>query len=417
MTVSQATGMQIRYRHPRHRDLTHIVKFSGGRSSATMALRMAEAGLLLPERGDVVLFANTSAEHPGTYTFAAECKRRLEHDYGIPCFWYEFCSVETAVSGVYRRRLTYRLVKPVPIEQDPCGYHSSGEVFEEMLSLQGMLPNPLSRSCTAKLKLYPAHLLIAEWLGDGDTTAHAGHYADHPFITTEMAYERYRRNRNASSWEDYQRRTEAVMSQPPSRPSQRWQEFTDADVRRAGAPPRQVELWGHGAAEFVTLLGLRHDEQRRINRVLSRSLYAEGASTAQCSIRTQPPGEHPYFPLDDAEIDAASVTEYWSRQDFDLGILQGQGNCTFCFMKGINTIRESASTEDTQRVNGAPSDIQWWIDIEKKYRREVPARDGSGIVSFGFFGKGTSFEHVMNGGTARSRYAGTTGTPACDCTD
>ena len=112
----------LHYRDQRHEALPHVVKFSGGRSSGALVLEMAAAGALSAARGDVVLFANTSAEHPRTYEFAAHCCDRLERDYALPCFWYEFCTVEDAYRGVYRRRLSYRLVTRRPIEEDPNGY-------------------------------------------------------------------------------------------------------------------------------------------------------------------------------------------------------------------------------------------------------------------------------------------------------
>ena len=87
-----------------HEHLPHVLKFSGGRSSAALAFLLAEGDLLRPERGDVILFANTSAEHPATYDFARECKERLEGDFGLPFFWFEFCTVEDARRGVYVRR-------------------------------------------------------------------------------------------------------------------------------------------------------------------------------------------------------------------------------------------------------------------------------------------------------------------------
>ena len=118
-----------------------MLKFSGGRSSAALAFLLAESGLLRPTRGDVILFANTSAEHPATYDFARECKEQLEGDFGLPFLWFEFCTVEDARRGVYVRRPSYRLVTSNPVESDPRGYRSRGEVFEEMLSYQGMLPN------------------------------------------------------------------------------------------------------------------------------------------------------------------------------------------------------------------------------------------------------------------------------------
>lgn len=407
------------YRRARHAALPHIVKFSGGRSSATLTFMLAEAGLLKPERGDVILFANTSAEHPATYEFAAECKERLEREFGLPVFWYEFCTVENASRGEYARKLSYRLVKPVPVEEDPNGYRSGGEVFEEMLSYQGMLPNPHSRSCTAKLKLYPSHLLLAEWLGAGTGPAHAGHYASQSFVTPQSAAERHLANGGMSSAESYAERVEYMTSMPPARPAQLWRDYTDApiDCGDVNAPARPVDMWGKGAAEFVALLGLRADERRRIDRVLSRTLLAEGAGGRLCSIRTQPPGEHPYFPLDNAGITADDVGTFWREQAFDLQTPPSGGNCVFCFMKGTEALRQAGQEDDPQRVSGAPSDIAWWMDIERRYRREAPARNGDGVSKFGFLGvAGPSFADVASGTVARrSRYA--VGAPACDCTD
>lgn len=407
------------YRRARHADLPHVVKFSGGRSSATLAFLLAEEGLLRPERGDVILFANTSAEHPATYEFAAECKRRLEREFGLPVFWYEFCTVENASRGEYARRLSYRLVKPAPVEEDPNGYRSHGEAFEEMLSYQGMLPNPHSRSCTAKLKLYPSHQLLAEWLGAGPGPAHAGHYANRSFVTPQSAAERHLANGGLSSATAYAERVEFMTAQPPARPPQLWRDYTEAPIERgdANSPSRPAEMWGRDAAEFVSLLGLRADERRRIDRVLSRTLLAEGAGGRLCSIRTQPPGERPYFPLDDAGITADDVTAFWRRREFNLQTPPSGSNCVFCFMKGTETLRQAGQEDDPQRVVGAPSDIAWWADIERRYRREAPARNGDGVSKFGFLGvAGPSFAEVASGTVARrSRYA--TGTVACDCTD
>ena len=423
MTMSlipvETRPIAFRYRRPGHADLPHVVKFSGGRSSGALTFEMAEAGLLKAERGDVILFANTSAEHPGTYAFAAECKQRLERDFGLPCFWYEFCTVENASRGVYVRKLSYRLVKPTPVEEDPEGYRSHGEVFEEMLSYQGMLPNPHSRSCTAKLKLYPSHLLLAEWLGTGPGPTHAGHHANEAFITPENAAVRYIENRGTASVEFYRKRVAFMTSKPPARPAQLWEDYTEAPIDRGSksAPARRVEMWGPEAAEFVALLGLRADERKRVDRILMRTLYAEGAGGAQCSIRTQPPGEHPYFPLDDAGLTADDVTAFWDKQDFNLAIPPRAGNCVFCFMKGTEILKQAARDGDPLRVTGAPSDISWWVDVERRYQRQIPARNGQGISRFGFLGvSGPSFEQVADGtASRRSRYA--SGTPACDCTD
>lgn len=408
----------LRYRDPRHEFLPHVVKFSGGRSSAALVLEMAAAGTLAAERGDVVLFANTSAEHPRTYEFAARCCDEIERDYGLPCFWYEFCTVEDAYRGVYRRRLSYRLVTRRPVEDDPNGYRSRGETFEELLSFQGMLPNPHSRSCTAKLKLYPAHLLLAEWLGGTAGPRHEGHYSDRSFVDREASERSYRANRGTDNSESFRTRIACVLRQPPFRPRQRWSNFTAAEVTRGRLGERgPVRLWGRRPAEFVTLLGLRADEQPRVSRILDRTLFAEGAGTAKCAIRTQPPGEHPYFPLADEGWTASEIDTYWSDRDRGLELPVGAGNCVFCFMKGTRDLREVAQNHDPDRVAGTPSDIGWWDRIERRYRRTAPTRNGSGNTVFGFFGvNGPSYADIADRACAlNGRY--TTGTPACDCTD
>ena len=382
---------------------------------------LAEAGALDPKRGDVVLFANTSAEHPGTWDFAAECSDRFERAYGLPCFWYEFCTVEDASRGLYRRRLSYRLVnrQPYDAETNPTGYRSRGEVFEEMLSFQGLLPNPHSRTCTTKLKLYPAHLLLSEWLGGAEGPSHDGHFAADAYLTPSAAARQYVANRGTAEPEVYKSRVEVMTERPPNRTAQLWSDFTAAQIpaRPFVGPAGQAPLWGPDAAQFVTILGLRADEPRRVDRVLSRSLFAEGAGGRECSIRTQPPGERPYFPLYDSGLAQEDIDAYWDAQDFHLEIPEGAGNCVFCFMKGTRQLRRQSLDADPQRVTGAPSDIRWWDDMELKYRREQPSSRGPGISKFGFLGVGgPTFADIADpDAPLQRRYA--TGAPSCDCTD
>ena len=381
-----------------------------------MTLQLADSGALQPDRGDVVLFANTSAEHPGTYEFARICKERIEGEYGLPFLWYEFCTVEDASRGAYVRQPSYRLVSSDPIEIDPLGYRSSGEVFEDLLSWQGLLPTPHSRSCTAKLKLYPAHALLADWFGSGDGPRHVGHFSSRSFVGAADALTQHRRNRGAQEEGAYLARVAYMTSQPHNRPAQRWSDFTSVPlVKSVPELPGSANLWGVSATQFVTLLGLRGDESRRIGRIESRSLLAENAGGAHCSIRTQPPGERPYFPLAEWDESAESVRAFWTSQAFDLDIPDGAGNCTFCFMKGTRDLAQLAVEDDPARVANTPSDIAWWASMEQRYRREAPSRSGEGTSTFGFFGvHGPSFAEVARGEIGR-RYV--VGEPACDCTD
>ncbi len=365
-----------------------------------------------------MIFANTSAEHPETWKFAAHCCDRIEREFKIPCYWFEFCTVEDSWRGVYRRKLAYRLVTRNPVESDPNGYRSRGEVFQEFLSFQGMLPNPHSRSCTAKLKLYPLHLLLADYFGDSEGPPHQGHFAETPYVNSDLALKRHRASGGKMPRDAFEQRISYVLSCPPSRPKQRWRDFSSIAKAKFDAicPNGDAQIWGSEAKEFVTLLGLRGDEERRVNRVLTRTLFAEGAGGKKCSIRTQPPGEHPYFPLFDAGWESGTVHEFWSRSDVP-NAPNGASNCVFCFMKGTKQLQEMAKTPVPDCHKGAPADIGWWDRMEKRYRREAPSRNGCGISQFGFFGvAGPTFEQIANSSfELNGRYS--TGSPACDCTD
>ncbi len=114
----------FRYQAKHHPDLPHVIKFSGGRSSGMLLFTLLENGFLRQERGDVVVFNNTSCEHPETYRFAAECKHRVESDYGIPFFFVQFQTYEDARQGEWRRLPTYRLVNERPYSKNnPDGFH------------------------------------------------------------------------------------------------------------------------------------------------------------------------------------------------------------------------------------------------------------------------------------------------------
>ncbi len=65
------------YEYPGHEELPHVVKFSGGQTSGMLLFVLLEAGILRPERGDVVIFNNTSAEHP-------EKTVHIKFDYELP---------------------------------------------------------------------------------------------------------------------------------------------------------------------------------------------------------------------------------------------------------------------------------------------------------------------------------------------
>ena len=385
-----------------------------------MTFMAAEAGLLRPERNDLILFSNTSAEHPGTYEFVDECMTILEREYGLPCLWLEFCTVENASRGIYRRKASYRLVRRRPIEDDPDGYRSKGELFEEFVSLKGMLPNPHSRTCTSNLKLYPMHTLLSEWLGNTNGAARNGHDWGEILVDVDQAVRSYVDNGGSAPAEYMRQHGEYLNSLPPSREAQLWQDYTSAPVHRYASYNMPSLMRGQSHIQYVRLVGLRSDERSRVERIMSRAWTAEGASTAKCTVKNQPPGEYVYFPLHDEGFDKASVMEYCNNPNGHmprLNIPEGAGNCTFCFMKGTRNLVALSKTADPRREIGTPSDLGWWADFEEKHHRTSNKMTDRPEGRFGFLGvNSVPLSHLLVQDTPEDdRYA--TGTPACDCTD
>ncbi len=379
------------YRDETHRSLPHVVKFSGGRSSAAMLLSLCRAGLLDQQRRDVVLFANTGAEHPATYEFASRVCDEVEQRHGIPCLWYEFCTVEDAGIRGWRRYASYRLVARRPASDDDLeavpGFRSNGEPFEELASWKAMLPNRYVRLCTQYLKTISGAMLIADWLGGGPGPPRAGHSHEQGFGTpaylgTRMSVEAVADMRHF------------VNSQPVARPRQDWTNFTDVPVDRSGAGSRpRADVWGRRGhpVHYVALLGLRADESDRVDRMLLRGFYAEGATSSACRDASQPAGECDYAPLADGGATKTDVMAFWSdcAQGYDLGIDGRLGNCVYCFMKGEPALAELARAEmladSDQRFGSTPSNIRWWSDLEQRYAG--PSDDGG---RFKFLSLGSS---------------------------
>ena len=411
--------------------LPHIVKVSGGRSSAMMALRLAQQGALHPTRGDIALFANTSAEHPETYEFAARVSGCLEQ-MGLPVLWYEFCTVEDAPAhgrGGYRRRPSYRLVNRRPHSVDnPDGYRNDGSVFTEYLSWKQRLPNPRQRTCTSTLKLVPGQQLLDEWL-DGPSTGpkHAGHWEERSLATPDSMWSEYRGKMGRA---EFLRKTERLRSAPPSRPAQPWDDFTNADVDARPEAPSSGLFAPSNPTRYVTIIGLRADEPRRVDRIMSRTIFALGAGSTKCRISNQPPGEIPVFPLHESGIVKQDVINWWSGSPpvSDLKCVGEAGNCVFCFMKGPRALAELNRNKSLPvDSRGTPVDIDWWVDTERLYRRRIPARDprrsGKQSATFGFLGIGyESYAQVRAGNTPvtaprNDRRGLSVGAAACDCTD
>ena len=385
-----------------------------------MVLSLARSGALDPERGDLALFANTTAEHPATYDFAGEVCDELELRHAIPCLWYEFCTVEESAKAGWSRRPSYRLVRrtKATLDDDPRvpGYSDDGCAFEELASLKRMLPNRSLRICTQFLKVLPGISLISEWLGGGRGPAAAGHYHARPLTSSAGAASRYSGRRLDP--QEVARIAEFVHSRPWMRPAQSWADFTVAPPRgyeSSARPGADVAGLTGPPVRYVTLLGLRSDEPERVNRAHFEAMLADGANSSHCRHESHPAGEIIATPLADAGADKDRVDDFWRRQAYDLAIDRARGNCVYCFMKGAPALRRLAAAENDTPTGSprGPASIYWWADIEARY---AGPSDDPDVQRFKFLAlRSPSYAEIASATDRPARQGGAS--LPCACTD
>ena len=411
-----------------HNELPHVVKFSGGKSSGMLLFILLDSGLLSAERGDVVVFNNTSAEHPETYDFVVRCKELAEAKYGIPFFLIEFQTYEDARNREWSRLPTYRLVQPLArSETEPDGYSWRGEVFEELLSWRGYTPNQFKRICTSSLKLEPTRAFLKDWFACKERTNRLGHFGNASRVDDDELYERHLRSRGNVPKDIFLAKKAFVRSRPVFRPQQRFAEYSGAagpirNHRLEGGSYGDVAYFAPGGVEYLAFVGLRSDEQRRVVRVRARN--AGGSEAAGYE------GEHVYLPLSDMGVTREHVEAFWANQSWSLNldVDDGLSNCTYCFLKGVRGLRKVRAALDNvtgKQLENTPCDLAWWVTIEERYGRDMKAekRDTRSPVAgdfIGFFGSRNDFSYrqlaqLQDVEADLSRFANSV--LPCDCTD
>ncbi len=420
-----------------HKRCPHVVKFSGGATSGMMLFTLLEAGLLKAERGDVVIFNNTSCEHPNTYEFAAQCKRIVEARYGIPFFWLEYQTYEDARQGEYVRLPAFKLVNTAPASKaNPDGYHHKGEVFEEMLSFKGYVPNVFQRTCTQTLKLETSRSFLREWFANKPATARLGHFGKTSRINEDEQYKRHISNGGAVPQPIFAAKKAYLQQCPLARAAQSFVDFSAAVI-----PFTNQQLvrgvygakahFGGGGIEYVSFVGIRHDEMQRVSKIQQRNAGGPAAGGHE--------GEHVYMPLAAMGISADDVHAFWNKQTWRLALNKADklGNCVFCFMKGkASLLAAKAALEQEGQAGadhavpspastqGTPCDLRWWADIEERYGRDLKAeaREIKSTVPndfIGFFGASRSLSYRRLADADPSAKAGLAASASlpCDCTD
>jgi len=98
-----------------------------------------------------------------------------------------------------------------------------------------------------------------------------------------------------------------------------------------------------GLTEYTKAIGLRHDEPKRVRRILSGN--GEGRAS-----------EEIVLPLDEARVTFDDVTAFWAAQPFDLKLKPHEGNCDLCFLKRRGSLVEM--------MRERPDLATWWIEQE-----------------------------------------------------
>lgn len=113
--------------------------------------------------------------------------------------------------------------------------------------------------------------------------------------------------------------------------------------------------------DFLTVVGIRGDEPRRVAKMRSKENYA--------------------VPLADAKITEQDIEKFWKASDFDLALpaagVNTLSNCDLCFLKGYS-IKQSIVEHD-------PSLADWWVAQEKKinarFRSDQPSYEKMQVIA------------------------------------
>ena len=151
-----------------------VISFSGGRTSGFMLYKVLEAHQMsLPDDAKVI-FANTGKEDEATLKFVNDCSIY----WNVPIVWLEYQDHEDS-----KQRF-----KVVTFETAS----RNGEPFEAIIRKRQYLPNPVTRFCTAELKIRTIHKYLRSigWDDHDENSDWIGIRADEPRRAAKIARER-----------------------------------------------------------------------------------------------------------------------------------------------------------------------------------------------------------------------------------
>jgi 3'-phosphoadenosine 5'-phosphosulfate sulfotransferase (PAPS reductase)/FAD synthetase len=151
-----------------------VISFSGGRTSGFMLWKVLEAHQMsLPDDAKVI-FANTGKEDEATLKFVHDCSV----NWNVPIVWLEYQDHEDSKQRF--KVVTYETAS------------RNGEPFEAIIRKRQYLPNPVTRFCTAELKIRTIHKYLRSigWDDHNENSDWIGIRADEPRRAAKIARER-----------------------------------------------------------------------------------------------------------------------------------------------------------------------------------------------------------------------------------
>lgn len=458
--AERAGNKKFNYICAHHKTLPHVIKFSGGRSSGMLLFTLLNHRLLDAGRGDVVVFNNTSAEHPATYEFVRKCKSECEKQ-DIPFFWTEFQTYEDAARGIYKRLPSYRLVNQYPHATDnPNGYHWQGEVFKEVISWSGFVPSRDKRICTKWMKLFVSGEFLKDWFACKESISRLGHYGETSRIVADDTYTAHLRAGGATPKKIFLEKRQFCWSRPPHRPAglyadfssvANYQKINNAELSGKNIGGR-VNFCGEDAVDYCSFIGFRGDEPHRVAKMRNRQNNDGNTSeeNEHDSYLSTPEGEHVYLPLVQLGVSKADVAKFWEAQKWNLNLPldANLSNCTYCFLKGSNSLWHLANRQNAvnrklppglRSKKHTPSDIEWWVQLEEEYGRDLQAEErrvsnekltangGNPVIGFFDVTNKMTYRHILEQsqkfknqktrGKKRNVFLSEFQNLPCDCTD
>ena len=137
------------------------ISFSGGRTSGYMLYKILEAHNMSLPSDAYVTFANTGKEEEATLRFIQRCS----DEWNVDIHWVEYTNDEPTF-----KKVTFETAS------------RNGEPFEELIRKRQYLPNPVSRICTAQLKIRTINKYLRSlgWTDHNENEDWMGIRADEP---------------------------------------------------------------------------------------------------------------------------------------------------------------------------------------------------------------------------------------------